>query len=354
MQPTVTLSDRFEELENYFRNTVIPQVFIDAGFTLRKFTPPAMKQFNLSPANIGQHLSGIVDNFRFPGLEENIEEVIRTQEVLEKEVQTTDMRWYQMNILPYIRREDGSTNGVIITFVDITSRITDLKEQERLIAEHELLLDTLSHDIRHSVSSVKLAVIGMQSIPEKERMEMTPLLNVADRALKRMEAIINDLFDTRKAAYAQLSVEERVNIENIVEDVRMSLFDEIKKSGARVRLNAGISEINFSRRKLRSVLHNLVGNAIKYRRAGHRPEVMIETFSESGVVVMTVSDNGIGIPAEQAHRIFEKYERLSDEIEGSGIGLFLVKQILENAGGSIEVNSEVGKYSTFTIRFKAL
>ena len=157
MYTSDTLMDRYEELENYFRNTVIPQIFIDAELKLRKFTPPAMKQFTLSPAHLGQHFSDVQDHFRFPGFKENIEEVIRTQEILEKEVQTTDMRWFQMNILPYIRRVDGKTNGVIVTFVDITSRIADLKDQERLIAENELLLDTIAHDIRNSIGSVKIA-----------------------------------------------------------------------------------------------------------------------------------------------------------------------------------------------------
>ena len=348
-----SLIDRYEELENYFRNTVIPQVFIDAEFKLRKFTPPAMKQFSLSPAHLGQHLSDVSHHFRFPGLAENIEEVIRTQEILEKEVQTTDMRWFQMNILPYIKQSDGKANGVIITFVDITSRIADLKEQERLIAEHELLLDTLAHDIRNSIGSVKMAVGWMQTKPEKEKQEMETLLQVADRGLKRVETIINDLFDTRKEAYAHLSTEERVSIENIIEDVRLSLFEEIENSGVEIKVLVGVSEITFSRRKLRSVLHNLIGNAIKYMSPDRKPEIKIETYTEPGHVVITVSDNGNGISANLHELIFEKYIRLDGEIEGSGIGLFLVKQILQNAGGSISVASEKGKGTTFTIRIKA-
>jgi two-component system phosphate regulon sensor histidine kinase PhoR len=347
------LIDRYEELEDYFRNTIIPQIFIDAGLRLRKFTPPAMKQFTLSPAHLGQHLSDVEAHFRFPGLKENIEEVIRTQNILEKEVQTTDMRWFQMNILPYIRKVDGMANGVIITFVDITSRIADLKEQERLIAEHELLLDALAHDIRNSIGSVKAAVESMQTMSEKERHEMEMLLEVAGRGLKRMEGIINELFETRKDAYATLSTQERVSIENIVEDVRLSLFDEIKRSAAKVMLIAGVSEITFSRRKLRSVLHNLIGNAIKYCSPDRVPEIRVETRSDAGYTIITVADNGIGIPETQQELIFEKYLRLSGEIEGSGIGLFLVKQILQNAGGTIEVRSELGKGTTFTIRIKA-
>lgn len=348
-----TLQDRFEELENYFRNTVIPQIFIDADFRLRKFTPPAMKQFNLSTAHLGQHISDIADNFRFPGLLENIGEVIKTKEVLEKEVQTTDLRWYQMNILPYIQRIDGRANGVIITFVDVTSRIADLKDQERLIAEHELLLDTLAHDIRNSLGSVKLAVSSLQTMPDDDRQKMTSFLDIADRGLKRMESIISELFEARKKTYAKLTEGERISIENIIEDVRLSLFDEIYKTRTDLQLKAGVSEITFSRRKLRSVLHNLIGNAIKYRAPDRKPAITVETYPEGDHIVIAVRDNGKGIPADQREQIFEKYHRLSDEIEGSGIGLFLVKQILENAGGSIQADSEMGKGSIFTIRIAA-
>jgi two-component system phosphate regulon sensor histidine kinase PhoR len=303
-------------------------------------------------AHVGQPLSDIVDNFRFPGLKENIEEVIRTQAIVEKEVQTTDLRWYQMNILPYIRQADGKTNGVIITFVDITSRITDLKEQERLITEHELLLDTLSHDIRNSIGSIKLAIVSMKTTPKEEKEQMTSYLNVADRGLQRMETIINDVFETRKEAYAVLTAQERVSVENIVEDVRLTLSDEINKAGARIHLKIGVSEIMFSRRKLRSVLHNLIGNAIKYRAADRKPEITIETSAVPGFVMIMVSDNGRGIPTNQTELIFEKYQRLADEVQGSGIGLFLVKQILEDAGGTIRVESEEGKGTTFIIQVK--
>lgn len=127
------LTELNEELENYFSNTIIPQLFIDADLRLRKFTPPAMKQFKLKDEFIGKPLADIAENFRYPTIIENITSVIETGEILEKEIQTTDMYWYQMNILPYIIKKENRTNGVIITFVDVTPRIRDLKEQERLI-----------------------------------------------------------------------------------------------------------------------------------------------------------------------------------------------------------------------------
>ena len=129
-----------EDLENYFANTIIPQLFVDGNLILRKFTPPAMKQFTLTHADINKNIQDVTDNIRYPTLIENINEVIATGEILEKEVQTTDKRWFQMNILPYIIRKENRTNGVIITFVDITKRIAILNELEKLNAEHDTLL----------------------------------------------------------------------------------------------------------------------------------------------------------------------------------------------------------------------
>src|SRR3954466_6847094 len=93
------LISRNEELENYFRNTIIPQLFVDADLILRKFTPPAMKQFSFSPHHIGRPMAEMVDNIRYSTITDNIQEVIETGEILEKEIQTTDMRWFQMNII---------------------------------------------------------------------------------------------------------------------------------------------------------------------------------------------------------------------------------------------------------------
>src|SRR5690606_39505607 len=92
-----TLIELNEELENYFGNTIIPQLFVDAKLILRKFTPPAMKQFKLKQENLGRPLAEVVDNFRFPTIIDNIKQVIDTREILEKEIQTTDMKWYQID-----------------------------------------------------------------------------------------------------------------------------------------------------------------------------------------------------------------------------------------------------------------
>jgi two-component system phosphate regulon sensor histidine kinase PhoR len=79
-------------VENYFRNTIIPQLFVDSDLVLRKFTPPAMKQFRLRPDDVGKPIAEIKDNFRFPAIMDDITHVIESNEILEKEIQTTDYR----------------------------------------------------------------------------------------------------------------------------------------------------------------------------------------------------------------------------------------------------------------------
>ncbi|RYD73065.1 MAG: hypothetical protein EOP55_17715 [Sphingobacteriales bacterium] len=196
-----------EELENYFRNTIIPQLFVDGNLNLRKFTPPAMKQFNLTAGDIGRPISEIKENLRFPSIMENINAVIETGDILEKEIQTVDFRWYQMNILPYITRNDGKTNGVIITFVEITARIKDLKEQEKLIAEHELLLDTISHDIKTPLTGLGLTLELLKLLPEKGMDRFPVLLQNAEKSLVKMRDIIYELTDTRIKEHKYQAVE---------------------------------------------------------------------------------------------------------------------------------------------------
>src|SRR5436190_7412325 len=192
------LIDHNDLLENYFRNTIIPQLFVDGELRLQKFTPPAMKQFSLSASDVGKPINDIKDNFRFPSIVDNIQHVIKTNEILEKEIQTTDLRWYQMNIIPYVKMRDNKTDGVIITFVEITMRIKDLKEQEKLIADHEILLDTISHDIKNPLTNLVMAIDLLKRVSPNDEKAFKPILKIVDTALTKMQTVIKELTDVRK------------------------------------------------------------------------------------------------------------------------------------------------------------
>lgn len=341
-----------DELENYFRNTIIPQLFVDANLRLRKFTPPAMKQFKLHQKDIGKPIAEIQDNFRFPSITDNIEQVIRSGEILEKEIQTTDMRWYQMNILPYLVTKENRTNGVIITFVDITLRIRDLKEQEKLVLEHELLLDTIAHDIKTPLTSLTLTIDLLKKIPDEAAEKYPVLLGKIESSILKIRGIISDLTENRKSEHSYKATDELLDIEQILEDVRLTLAPQILESGAIISWEISHSEISFVRRKLRSLLYNLVNNSIKYRDPSRTPEIKVTAALDKDYVVIAVRDNGVGIPEKDIEKIFNKYERLSRDTEGAGVGLHLVKEIVTMSGGKIETQSEFGQGTLIRIFLK--
>jgi len=107
-----------------------------------------------------------------------------------------------------------------------------------------------------------------------------------------------------------------------------------------------------SARDLSLMIRNLVQNAVQYTRPGGRIDVRVA--AEDGEAVLTISDSGIGIPARELRRIFERFYRVdrarSRETGGTGLGLSIVKHVVENQGGAIAVQSELGQGSTFTVR----
>lgn len=342
-----------DELENYFRNTIIPQLFVDSDLVLRKFTPPAMKQFSLKTDDVGKKIEDIKDNFRFPTIVDNIEQVINCNEIFEKEIQTTDLRWYQMNIIPYVITKTKKTNGVIITFVEITARIKDLVNQEMLIADHERLLDTISHDIKGPLTSLLLTTNQLKKNSTENSKAFLMFFGILESSIKKMQVIITELTDAGKRKDKYKAEEELVDFENILEDVRLTLAGTIMDSRAVITSDIKQSQILFSRRKLRSIVYNLVNNAIKFHSPGCHPEITIRTKKDKNHVVISVKDNGIGIAKSMHANVFSKYSRVGNTVEGSGIGLYLVNEIVTNSGGKILLKSKLGKGSEFKVYLAA-
>lgn len=341
-----------QDLENYFANTIIPQLFIDGDMILRKFTPPAMKQFSLTEKDVNRNIHDVKENFRYPTLLENIEEVNQTGEILEKEVQTSDGKWYEMNILPYRVFEENRTDGVIITFVNITKRISTLRELEKLNAEHETLMDALSHDIRQPLSAIVLLSDAlMNAYTSRNDLQFKKYIATLKASSNSMRDLVKDFIAENEPQPELAGEPVRVNIENIAQDVILSLKYEIFNKGISISTNFQTSEIIFSRNNLRSILYNLLRNSIKYKKAESPLEILISTIKQEDYILLQVKDDGIGIAEEHQQDIFKKSTRVSHSIEGTGMGLFIIKRMIESKGGRIEVESELGKGSTFSVYF---
>jgi two-component system phosphate regulon sensor histidine kinase PhoR len=344
-----------DELENYFRNTIIPQLFVDAQLILRKYTPPAMKHFEFSPDDLGKPFADLVDNIRYSVIVDDVKTVIESGEILEKEIQTIDLRWFQMNIIPYIIQKSNRPNGVIITFVDITERINTLRELEKLNASHETFIYSVSHDLKAPLANIEgLVTYWMESSaslaennPEGQR-----TAQLMQKSVQSMRNIIDELSEFSKIR-GQDEETAAVKLEDIIDDVKLILHEKINKDHVKIHLDIAEAKLPVSRKNLRSVIFNLLSNAIKYRSPHRVPEIHLKSFRVNGHVHISVKDNGLGIAPGKLDMLFKPYSRLEKRVEGTGIGLYLVKKIVESEGGEIFVNSREGEGTEFIVRIKA-
>ncbi|HET8884921.1 MAG TPA: PAS domain-containing protein [Salinimicrobium sp.] len=341
------------DLETYFANTIIPQLFVDANLVLRIFTPPAMKQFSLSEADLGKKIHDIQDNIKYPTIVENIEEVIHTEKILEKEIQTTDGRWYQMNILPYLEKTDNRCNGVIMTFVDITTRISTIAELEKLNADHNILLHTLSHDIRQPISTMSLLTgILVKSFQDKNEKQFIKFIGTLKNTIESMKSIIED-FSVDSKEDETSDEEARWNIENICDNVLSSLHQEIAKNKIEVIKDFQTSEITFPKNYLRSILYSLVERAIKQADSKRPLQIRISSEKIDGFVVLTVADNGKDLSELEQQQVFKKPDILQQQIDHQTKSLHVLQIMLSNRGGRMEMESNAGKGSVFKAYFKS-
>lgn len=342
-----------EELENYFRNTIIPQLFIDADLILRKFSPPANMHFQLSNSDIGKSIRDIPLLANLPGLILSIEEVIASNVDVEKEIQTSDKRWFQMNLLPYIVKKLGITNGVVITFVDITERIADKEAIEKINADHETFIYSVSHDFRGPLTNMVLLLDLLKTAFTKgDEQDIAQLLETMERSARSMKTMIDEFTDLVNVGTSSTDQPEIVSIEQILEDVKFTLKNQIFQSHALITTNLQVSGLRFSKKNLRSIMYNLLSNAIKFTPEGKTPEIQIKTEKQETYTILSVKDNGVGIEAGKQKDIFTIFKRLQPQIEGTGVGLFIVDKMVANQGGKIEVESNGNGGTTFTIYIK--
>jgi signal transduction histidine kinase len=111
--------------------------------------------------------------------------------------------------------------------------------------------------------------------------------------------------------------------------------------------------VKYGIKNIKSILYNLITNAIKFRSPERNPVIKISTRETKEGVLLIVEDNGLGLTPEEKNKLFIMFKRLHDHVEGTGVGLYIVKRIVESTGGKIEVESEKGKSTTFKVLLKS-
>jgi signal transduction histidine kinase len=212
---------------------------------------------------------------------------------------------------------------------------------------------TASHDLKAPVANLEgVAGLLLKKAVGRLDPQEVHMLGMIGEMTRRLRATIHDLTEISRVQKDQDLPLESIAFEQMLEEVLFDLQPLVVEAKALIRTDWGEREIQYARKNLRSVLYNLIHNALKYRSPDRPLIIAIRTYRAEEEVVLSVSDNGLGIPARQAPKLFGMFKRFHSHIEGTGIGLYMTKRILDNSGGRIEVESQEGTGSTFKVYFK--
>jgi len=253
------------------------------------------------------------------------------------------------------RDESGGVAGVVAAAHDITERKRaeeDLKEYaERLRRSNEDLAQfayAASHDLKEPLR----AIVSFSQILLREHSERLDaeagryLINIVE-AGNRMDALTNDLLEFSRVRSRRTEL-RLTDATAVLHNVLALLRTKLEKNGGNVTYHP-LPPVMADAIQLQQVFQNLIDNAIKFRRPDIPPEIHISARTLDGMVEFSVQDNGIGMEPQYFQKIFVIFQRLHrrDQFEGTGIGLAIVKRIVERHGGRIWVESEPGKGTTF-------
>lgn len=346
-----------DDLNNYFRSNINGQLFVNNELILMKFSPGTVKQINLLPSDIGRPLSNISTNIKFETIIDDIRQVLTDGNIITKEIETGNGKWYQIMTMPYIQELDNKRSGAMITFNDITAlKIAQLEVDKkntvllRINADLDNFVHAASHDLLAPLGNIEVSIDIINEM-ELSDPNQAKFLAVINSSIKKFRSLINDISYVAKLESGILAT-EMVDLDEVIKNIEWSLEDKINRSGARINLQLGVTQIRFSKKNLRSILFNIISNGIKFR-GSDPPVIDITSTREKDNVVLSIQDNGIGIPKENMDTVFSLYGRLNHAIEGQGVGLYLAKKIVDAANGNIIVESEPGKGSRFIIYFKS-
>jgi len=259
--------------------------------------------------------------------------------------------------------EDGTYAGFVGTVFDIHEQ--QLAEDElhttntrltRTNVDLDNFIYTASHDLKAPITNIEGLLLALEDeLPEAGRRGDVPLmLTMMQDAVDRFRRTIDHLTDLSRLQKEHSPDPDAVALAAVVEAVRLDLTPLLATTQGQLTVDIPADlTVTFAEKHLRSVVYNLLSNAFKYHHPDRRPVVQLRARPAADYVVLEVQDNGLGLDLAQGEeKLFAMFQRLHTHVEGTGVGLYMVKRVLENAGGRIEVESEVGLGSTFRVYFR--
>lgn len=276
----------------------------------------------------------------------------------------TKVRFFNINYQPLFN-EQGRLENVLLFAVEVTEQITaryqlneinqqlNQKNAELIRINNDLdnFIYTASHDLKAPISNIEgLAMALSEELEQRKDNEGSrDLLKMINQSIQRFKNTIQDLSDITKIQKNISEDLEDVDIAGVIAETTEDIKNLIEASKADIRIYCPGIQVRFSRINLKSVIYNLLSNAIKYRSPERALKIEIFCSEDSTYTMLEVTDNGLGINKHSKDKVFGMFKRAHTHVDGTGVGLYIVKRIIENYGGKVVLESEEGVGTTFRI-----
>lgn len=245
----------------------------------------------------------------------------------------------------------------VILFVAIIFTIYMILRQKKLSEIRNDFVNNMTHELKTPISSISLAsqMLNDDSVPKTEKL-IQHLANIISDETKRLRFLVEkvlqmSMFEKNKTAFKM----KELDLNELVESIANSFSLRVEHTGGKIYTEIGAvdSSIYVEETHFSNVIFNLLDNAVKYRKPDEPINVYLTTWNEGDKVYVSVRDTGIGIKRDNLKKIFEQFYRVHTgnrhDVKGFGLGLAYVKKVIDIHKGTITVDSELGKGTTFTI-----
>jgi len=327
---------------------ISPNVFNVLGYTAEELTG-AHPEYVI-PAG--------VENTYFKGLEEALQkpgELVLVRQALNHK--NGQLVWLEGTISNLLHVP--GINGLVSTFRDISGRKKSEDEKNTLVRqliEHNNDLLQFSFIASHNLRGPVASMMGLLNLCRHEQVSSNAaeLLGLIDLSVNRLDTVIKDLSLILEMRSNEMHAKEWVKIEDVVTGIKSTLQSQIKECNAVISIDdKPVDSFYTTKSYFHSILYNLISNAIKYRSYKRDPIIEITTFRNGNDAGIRIKDNGIGIDLERfKDKVFMLYQRFHLEVEGRGLGLYMVRSQVQTLNGSVDIESQPDKGTEFIVTFR--
>jgi two-component system CheB/CheR fusion protein len=344
-----------DDLTNVLYSTDVATLFLDVDLKIRLFTPATKSLFAVIPSDVGRPLADFRAIAPDDDLMNDSRLVLQTHNPIEREIQAADGIWFRRRILPY-RAHNNKVEGVVITFTDVTKRISNSKalEEAKQQAEQATLaksrfLAAASHDLRQPLQTLTLLHGLLVKTIDGEREKK--LLVRFEQTLDAMSGMLNALLDINQIEAGVVHPDiTTVRVSDILGRMREEFSYHAQAKGLVLRVMPCTLQIASDARLLEQIIRNLLSNALKYTKQG---KVLLGCRRFGRSLRLEIWDTGIGIPEAELQWIFDEYHQIDNAARerrlGLGLGLSIVQRLADLLGHRVRVASRHGKGSVFAI-----